>query len=175
VASKPTAASKPAAKPKTAIADAMANAEAATIGAADFLSVGSAPTNLEEEIVAANVSMPPTLEFLSDVQGTANGSCFSVSVYGEGCFECQSLVPSLQVAGEVFEEPPCHFRFGNMHCPAAYHRIQVVGVRLAALARVRKAKASGDGNRLLKQLSKLELLSLEDKNFVLRDIGLLAG
>ena len=168
-------------KTKTAIAAALEKAEAKSeaadpFGAADFLSVGSSTASkTEEDVVSANVSMPPTLEFLEDVKGTANGSCFTISIYGEGCLECASLLPSLQQQGEVAEEPVCHFRFGNIHCPAAYHRIQIVGVRLSALARVKKAQASGDGNRMLRQLSKLEELSLDDKNFVLKEIGLLAG
>lgn len=166
-------------KTKTAMAAALekAGTKDAIADSADFLSVGSAVPKAvapEEEVVAANVSLPPTLEFLQDVKGTANGSCFTLAVYGEGCLECGSLIPTLQDS-EATSEPECHFRFGNIHCPAAYHRIQIVGTRILALDRVRKAQLSGDSNRLLRQLTKLDSLSIEDKNFVLKEIGLFQG
>lgn len=178
---KPTAPAPAAKKPATKTSEETNTAADPTAAAVDpdpasFLSVAStvtAPKVEQDDLVAVGVQLPPTLDYDQDVKGTFNGSCFTLSIYGEGCFSCGSLVPALADSSASDSEPACHFRFGNHHCPAAHHRIQVVGTRLLALSRVRKASASGDSNRLLRAMSKLEELSLEDKSFVLKELGLL--
>ena len=171
---KPATAKKPAA-PK---AEAKPEPEEAANTAADSAALGSmlqiaAPSAKVVEEETISTSLPSTMEFVESMPDTATGSAFVLSVYDAACFECGSLVPSAAEPGDKGSEPKCHFRFGNPFCPAANHRIQIVGQRVRVLYSIRKAQKKRDGNLLLKRMAELEELSLEDKNYVMQELGLL--
>ena len=168
---KPSAPKKPATPKPEVKAEEKAEEKAGLQDIGSMLGVASATQPVEEETVS--MGLPPTMEFNESVKGTINGNAFTLNVYAEGCFECSSLVPSLADPGEKGTEPECHFRFGNPYCPAGYHRIQIVGARVRLLHAIKKAKRKADSNMLLKQMSKIDALSLEDKTYVLRELGLL--
>lgn len=140
----------------------------------DMLTIGKAVAAPVEPVeTAQKVALPSTLDYVENLRDTESGSAFIMSVYGDGCFDCHHLVVGLKSDNEKGEEYPCHFRMGNQFCPAANHRIQIIGERERHLSSLRKAMASGDSNRILKQMNKLETLSLEDKSYVLRQVNLL--
>lgn len=128
----------------------------------------AADSLIKEEIESNTLTLPPTIEYIENVPDTFNGTAFEVRLYGEGCTECGHLVPSYEE-----KQTECHFSAGNQFCPAAFTRIVFVGHRQRLVARLQKAQKSGDSNRLIKHLSALESETLEIKQYVLREVGLL--
>lgn len=118
---------------------------------------------------STGVAIPPTMDVLENVPNTINGTAIEVRLYGEGCLECSHLIPSAEEA-----QNKCHFSNGNQFCPAGFHRIVFVGTRMRYVQRINKYRASGESNRMLKVLNELEAEDLETKNFVLKEVGLLA-
>ena len=117
---------------------------------------------------AVTLSLPPTIEFVEDVKETFSGHAFEVKMYGEGCLECGHLIPSCEEKQSV-----CHFSNGNQFCPAASVRVVFVGQRMRFINRLKKAQAAKDANRVMKVLQDLEKESIEDKTYVLEQVGLL--
>lgn len=161
----------------SAVADDAASASPSTLLGTLLSSVGAnVPSQLqstESDETSLSVSLPVTLEFQEGVEGTLDGTAFEFRMFGEGCLDCSVLVPSF-VRQKPEPLPKCHFKFGNKYCPAAYHRIVFVGERLTLVNNIRKAQASGDANRLLHLLAKLEELSVETKVGVLRDLNFIS-
>ena len=135
--------------------------------------VAAPPSGQEQEqeddaTEAVTLSLPPTIEFVEDVKDTFSGHAFEVKLYGEGCLDCGHLVPSCEAKQSV-----CHFSNGNQFCPAASVRVVFVGQRMRFINRLKKAQAAKDANRVMKVLQDLEKESIEDKTFVLEQVGLL--
>lgn len=138
----------------------------------EMLNVGAPSNIIKEETESLNVGLPPTMDYDDSVKDTVQGNALILSVYGEACLECSALIPSLADPDEKGTVPVCHFRHGNPHCPAGYHRIQIVGKRLKMLSSIKKAMSRNDTNRVLAGMAKLSELSLEDKKFVMDQLGL---
>jgi hypothetical protein len=149
--------------------------ETANAVIADALTRVAAPQNgnteqpVEEvDTEAVTLSLPPTIEFMENVKDTFAGHAFEVKLYGEGCLECGHLVPSCEE-----KQTKCHFSNGNQFCPAASIRVAFVGQRMRYINRLKKAQAAKDANRVMKVLQDLENESIEDKTYVLEQVGLL--
>lgn len=69
-----------------------------------------------------------------------DGTCFHVQLFGSGCLDCVSLVDGAEVAYKK-----CHFMQGNLHCPAAYFRIEFIGDRVKWESKVKRIKDLPDG------------------------------
>lgn len=94
----------------------------------------------------------PLMEaFDSDLYHNKTG--IKISLFGEGCLDCKSLVKG---AEQDFKK--CHFLQGNTHCPAQYFAIDFIGVQVLWESKVTKALAKED-----KQERTNAILALVDK------------
>lgn len=165
-AAKPVSTSK--SKPKAPAVRAPDEDEAKVIG--DSMSVGS----VLEETETIQAELPPTLEYVDSMKDTIKGHAFVLSLYDPYCLECSALVPSLAEDDDDDSLPECHFKNGNPHCPAGYHRFQIVGKRLSLLRKIKTAQSKGDDNRITALISnQLPKLTGEDRKWVLEQAGII--
>jgi len=116
-----------------------------------------------------SVTLPPVLNWEPAMPESLTGSGFKVALYADGCVNCSHLFPH----PDNNPQDSCHFTVGNTNCPAAYIRFEVVGKRISLLKRITEARNKKDSNRVLQLLTKLDELNLDDKNWVLSQIGLI--
>lgn len=69
-----------------------------------------------------------------------DGTCFHVQLFGSGCLDCTHLVADAEVTYKK-----CHFSQGNMHCPAAYFKIEYIGDRVIWEKKVSRIEAMPSG------------------------------
>jgi hypothetical protein len=135
--------------------------------------VASAPapeSATTEDTETTSASLDPELFDLTPSATAPTGMSLTFKLYGQGCLECAALVED---ASEPARKQPCHFSKGNTHCPASSARIEFVGERITYLARIRKARANGDSNRVIRLMTELENKPLSFKNAVLAELGLI--
>jgi hypothetical protein len=130
----------------------------------------AAAAAIAEDTETTSASLDPELFDLTPSATAPTGMSLTFKLYGQGCLECAALVED---ASEPARKQPCHFSKGNTHCPASSARIEFVGERITYLARIRKARANGDSNRVIRLMTELENKPLSFKNAVLAELGLI--
>lgn len=135
-----------------------------------IIAPSAATAAIAEDTETTSASLDPELFDLTPSATAPTGMSLTFKLYGQGCLECAALVED---ASEPARKQPCHFSKGNTHCPASSARIEFVGERITYLARIRKARANGDSNRVIRLMTELENKPLSFKNAVLAELGLI--
>lgn len=142
---------------------------------AETVATAPAPTQEAEADDSGATELPSNVTW-EEVDTNPQRVGFNIRIFGTGCLECSCLVedPELPKIPEN-KLPSCHFSKGQDLCPARAVRIQPVGEFVLFVRKWNKAKDAGDSNRILRYTKELGEMETDQRDKIMREIGLLNG